>query len=261
MKKITSNYNHLAFTLVEMLIVVVIIWILSASLIPRLVWAQSQTRDVARKKSMRDIASWLEVYYNNVWDYPGLQFMRWNNDIIWCADQLTWELAWILSSIPKDPQKNHKNRWKDPYSADGLRNGLSYCTWEYMYTPLNKNWKIWYWNQTSQTSVWGASFAISANMENIKNNDLIIFTDDQITKQPYLWWEAEQSFYSDAMCDKLKLTNNNSQLEANKYYNNWNWFASPWSLSQEIRTYQWWNTPICETKDKNRMVKVYYSLN
>ena len=38
-----------AFTLVEMLIVVVIIGILAAALIPRLTGAQSKARDAARK--------------------------------------------------------------------------------------------------------------------------------------------------------------------------------------------------------------------
>ena len=246
------------FTLVEMLIVVVIIWILAATLIPRLLWAQSQARDAARNKNMRDIASWLEIYYNNVGSYPGLQFVWTPFQYIGCADQLTWELEWIMSNIPKDPQKQHKNYWKDPRSSEWNRNWKSYCVWEYNYVPSNYNWQLWSWGLWFSTG-W-ASFAVTANMENIKNSNLVLFTDDWTTKDPYLWREAEQSFYSDAMCEgKIKLTSSNSQLELNKYYNNWNGFASPWSLAQEIRTYSWWNSPICETKDINRIIKMHFS--
>lgn len=51
-----------AFTLVEMLIVIVIIGILAAALIPRLTGVQSRARDVARKADISQISTALTTY-------------------------------------------------------------------------------------------------------------------------------------------------------------------------------------------------------
>lgn len=51
-----------AFTLIEMLIVIVIIGILAGILIPRLQQTQERTRDAARITSIRDISSAINVY-------------------------------------------------------------------------------------------------------------------------------------------------------------------------------------------------------
>ena len=51
-----------AFTLVEMLIVIVIIGILAAALIPRLLGAQAKARDTARVAQVKDISTAIEMY-------------------------------------------------------------------------------------------------------------------------------------------------------------------------------------------------------
>lgn len=51
-----------AFTLVEMLIVIVIIGILAAALIPRLTGVQSRARDVQRTANLREISTALSTY-------------------------------------------------------------------------------------------------------------------------------------------------------------------------------------------------------
>jgi len=51
-----------AFTLVEMLIVIVIIGILAAALIPRLTGVQSRARDVARKADIQQLSTALTTY-------------------------------------------------------------------------------------------------------------------------------------------------------------------------------------------------------
>ena len=59
-----------AFTLIEMLIVIVIIGILAAALVPRLQSVQSRARDTKRKADMRQLFNANEVYYNDNGKYP-----------------------------------------------------------------------------------------------------------------------------------------------------------------------------------------------
>lgn len=61
---------HKAFTLVEMLIVIVIIGILAAALIPRLTGIQARARDTARLTDIRNIQKALDLYYFDYGKYP-----------------------------------------------------------------------------------------------------------------------------------------------------------------------------------------------
>ena len=64
--------NKKAFTLVEMLIVVVIIGILAAALLPKLLSAQGRARDTARKADLTQILTSLKMYYDDEGEYPTL---------------------------------------------------------------------------------------------------------------------------------------------------------------------------------------------
>ncbi len=64
--------NKKAFTLVEMLIVIVIIGILAAALIPNFIGMQAKARDTARRAAVGNIAIGLESYAStNNGYYPG----------------------------------------------------------------------------------------------------------------------------------------------------------------------------------------------
>lgn len=58
------------FTLVEMLIVVVIIWILSSALLPRLIGYMARTRDMKRQADLRNIAAAIEMYRGEIGEWP-----------------------------------------------------------------------------------------------------------------------------------------------------------------------------------------------
>jgi prepilin-type N-terminal cleavage/methylation domain-containing protein len=53
-----------AFTLIELLIVIVIIGILAVALIPRLTGAQATARDTARKATLQQVATIISAYTN-----------------------------------------------------------------------------------------------------------------------------------------------------------------------------------------------------
>lgn len=139
-----------AFTLVEMLIVIVIIGILIAALLPRMNAAQWRARDVSRKTALSQIQSAIVTYQ---WDYG-----KW-----------PWTWSW---SVPTSPDSisvaNIRdkliNAWmtdvpSDPLSSEvtGLWNGSA--SWEYLYMVSTRNGtsNAWFILMAKTEVAWGSN--------------------------------------------------------------------------------------------------------
>jgi prepilin-type N-terminal cleavage/methylation domain-containing protein len=122
-----------AFTLVEMLIVIIIIGLLAVALVPKLTAIQGRARDVARKWDIQQLAVWLASYQlsNNL--YPS-----W----FWSVSQTLTGLAPVyLRSLPKDPF------WNSITTTNWSQSVL----WEYLYLSLESN----KWYVLIAVSEWG----------------------------------------------------------------------------------------------------------
>lgn len=125
-----------AFTLVEILIVVVIIGILSAAILPKISNHMAKVRDLKRKQDLQNIAAALMQYKAAHGEFPKknqsvTEEMRkkypdrngerplWR-DYVGSISQFSDNLSSYLSSIPKDPDSKsildfHRSCWEKTY--------------------------------------------------------------------------------------------------------------------------------------------------
>jgi len=99
-----------AFTLVEMLIVIVIIGILIASLMPRMQSAQWRARDVARKNDLAQIQTAIIASQTDRGSWPELNSATWGMAVEGTGIETALTNAG-MSSIPKDPNKANSYSW------------------------------------------------------------------------------------------------------------------------------------------------------
>ena len=114
-----------AFTLVEMLIVVVIIGILASALLPKLMGAQGKARDTARMANVNKIVTALKSYYSDYGEYPEA------GNVWWCAGSgFASKLNNYMPEVPKDPLSKRK------IEVDWAH----VCTWTFGYNDLKNAW-------------------------------------------------------------------------------------------------------------------------
>jgi len=122
-----------AFTLVEMLIVIVIIGILIASLMPRMQSAQWRARDVARKNDLSQIQTAIITSQQDRRKWPGMELAEGSrpNEKGIPISNISTKLtdAW-MTQVPKDPNKSNSFRW---LGAAQITN------WDYGYMVTTRN--------------------------------------------------------------------------------------------------------------------------
>ncbi len=130
MKKNTIN----AFTLVEMLIVIVIIGILIAALMPRMQAAQWRARDVARKTALSQVQSAIVTSQWDKWERPWQKTLGATGGIGLSVISEELKTAW-MNSVPVDPLKS---------SVSGIWGKT--ITWgDYAYIVTKRNWTTNWW--------------------------------------------------------------------------------------------------------------------
>lgn len=122
-----------AFTLIEMLIVIVIIGILAAALIPRLSKARGRANDTARKADLSQIAAALVSAQIDKGSFPSFC-----GDLSLAESDLS--TAW-LDSLPTDPAGATVNYFS--WFSDNWQWHMT--PWQYWYCALTKNWQSNWW--------------------------------------------------------------------------------------------------------------------
>ena len=137
-----------AFTLVEMLIVIVIIGILIASLMPRMQSAQWRARDVARKNDLAQIQTAIITSQQDRGAFPGMnnnEAKTWSTAtaITWAdsgmvVDAMAYNLQTAgMTSVPADPNGSNVNYGLGKYDTAA---NSTWANGKYIYLVAKRNW-------------------------------------------------------------------------------------------------------------------------
>ena len=101
-----------AFTLIELLIVILIIGILAAIIVMSVVQASAKARDVKRQQDLKNVQKALEMYYTTNGNYPSTNNAWWGNCSDYGSHPISGSTGYIpnlaptdISSLPLDPRQ------------------------------------------------------------------------------------------------------------------------------------------------------------
>ncbi len=146
--KLRKKMRKLAFTLVEMLIVIVVIWILAGAILPKIMGIQARARDTKRQADLRNLSMAITTYKMDNGEYPQrTKLIEYHKGASHYAGSVWWlkdTLSDYIKEIPRDPQKNNSvERFYRYYGPDSLYK--PYFPWgEYFYARVF-NWPQELW--------------------------------------------------------------------------------------------------------------------
>lgn len=128
----SKRQSQRAFTLLELLIVMIILAILAGLGLVAFGTAQEKARDSRRKQDLSAIVKALDTYYNDFGKYPGSS----GGSILGCGDGgdvCSWGQAWennngtlYMTQIPKDPAGDYS------YFYQAVGSGTGYYLFAYL---------------------------------------------------------------------------------------------------------------------------------
>lgn len=194
-----------AFTLAEMLVVIVIIGILSVALIPRITGVQARARDTARLLDMTIVGQSLELYaLDNEWSYPVAPFWANKNNLVaqlgtgendpttynalssslGTLDQKLWR---YIANIPQDP-------WNGVVT---YFNGWCEIQGNYFAYSTNRQWTTYAITSVSEWRKWNTNNCAGVMNQN-KNGSYHVTGKgliDLIPDNSYTWVDVALSCF------------------------------------------------------------------
>jgi type II secretory pathway pseudopilin PulG len=151
------------FTLIEMIVVVVLIWLIAAVLIMKILHVQERARDTKRKADVRVIWQWVQIYKADYKKYPE-PFLTttcvWSNNSDFSAHHLGTTLSAYVTSFPVDPSI------RGLFGIQRTTNPLDTCIIDddknYHYSPVMKD------------GVLSGGFIVVAWIENIQSANFLM---------------------------------------------------------------------------------------
>ena len=187
------NFGHKKrwFTLIEMLIVIVIIWVLAAALIPRLTSVRWRANDTARKADIQQLTTAIlahQLDYNGKLPVPATG----SYSISWITNYLI--TAW-MDWTPSDPTP------ENVFSFSG--NSFRVETGQYGYIRIKQDWvpNEWFVLMAKTQTVWWSNRVVSDSIWTISTWSSVdyIVPCTTITKSWSVllvpWWDC---FYTGA---------------------------------------------------------------
>ncbi|MDD3067126.1 MAG: prepilin-type N-terminal cleavage/methylation domain-containing protein [Candidatus Gracilibacteria bacterium] len=136
--------NRKGFTLIELIVVIVVIGIMSATMLPKIMGAPSRARDSGRIHDLSNLAVALQQYYTDKGAYPLVAgCLNPAGAVTTAAGLLKTGEYFDASTFPKDP-----------ITANVLTVNSVSCTGQYYYKPLTRN------------GITAQAFALFADVEN-----------------------------------------------------------------------------------------------
>lgn len=178
-----NTNSRSAFTLIEIMIVIVIISLLAVTLVPQLTSAQARSRDTSRAASLTSMKAVLLTYYDDNSQYP----INTSGTSNGCLSGANW-----VTSVLED----YVDGWTSPMDPQAKAASWNCTTsWSFWYTPLSKN-------GTNH-----AAFILNAQAETYQKANAIS------TGTVWLGWGVDVDGLTGASSPKIKINQTVAQLK------------------------------------------------